>query len=114
MSDLEYAFKFPELKTMMKEQANGRFKRAAITIPFEEDKVEQRAQDSLYEPYCESHGRRGELGFANITTKRKIDGEIIPVKYRARVVGAYKIEDEKNGQLGYRIELRFADCDLIW
>lgn len=103
--ELEFTYKAKEVREFMKEQIATR--RAKLTVPFSEDAQERTEQHALYMPYCEFSDRGGELGFANINTRKRVDTTLVDVLYRVRVV-AVRREDE-----AYVVDVRFNDSELI-
>ena len=106
MSKLEIILKPKELKKAFGEQKSTG--RVVLSFPLTDDADENAALGELYDVGVKAHIHRGELGFADVLTKRKVNGVIETVMYSARVIAMVFDHDEKK----YLISIRFADKDL--
>lgn len=102
MAKLEFALKKSELEKAFKEQE--RTGRVVLSIPLSED---DKMQVELYDPYVAAYKHRGELRFAEIVSKKKVDGRMVDVRFDVRIIAARLTKKE------YQIEVRFAESDLF-
>jgi hypothetical protein len=105
MSKLEFALKKSELEKAFKEQE--RTGRVVLSIPLSEDDDGLEHLQEMYDPYVAAYKHRGELGFAEIVSKKKEDGRMVDMGYDVRIIAARLTKKE------YQIEVRFTDFDLF-
>ena len=82
-----------------------------LSFPLTDNADENAALGELYDGYVNAYKHRGELGFADVLTKRKVNGVIETVGYTARVIAAVFIDKKEKK---YLISIRFADKDLFY
>lgn len=105
MAKLQFTFTAKKLRESFKEQ--GSTGRVRISIPFHYDENDLEELQEMYDPYVAAYKHRGELGFAEVVSKKKVDGRMVDVQFDVRVIAARLTKKE------YQIEARFADSDLF-
>ena len=105
MAKLKFSFTTKKLRESFKEQESTG--RVVISIPFDYAENELEHLQEMYDPYVAAYKHRGELGFAEIVSKKKVDGRMVDMRYDVRVIAA------RLTKKAYQIEVRFTESDLF-
>lgn len=105
MAKLQFTLTAKRLREAFKEQESTG--RVGLSIQLPDDESDLKDLQEMYDPYVAAYQHRGELGFAEIVSKKKVDGRMVDVQFVVRIIAARKTKME------YQIEVRFADSDLF-